>query len=558
MTRRQVYLWLAFAILAGGLVRGYLAWTASVISRDGVAYLTIARAAADDWREGIRADHQAGLPLLIRTVEPLVRPWAPAEEVFRWQRAGQAVSLMGGIACIPLVYMLGRRLCTRRTALLAAWIWALLPYACRFSADVLTDMPALALTLTGLILTMDALHKRSLGRLFAAGLLIGAAYAIRVETAAVVATAVILAPLVRSATFRWRLASPAVVVIGFLVIGGPFIWLEDGEVFSEKPGVFRIDWLPPSPAFSSARESADDAAPAAISATASPAAFLVTRFTAPPLAQIAVAEHAAELGRSLLYLLSKLFDSLNGVWFVLGAIYLFLPGRWRRLHWDRLSAPLVLWAIHAAACLWVEMKFGYLSRRHVMLLNVGVVLMAAGTLACLADIWTYRTRLVKSRWHAVARRSDAIVLALVVAALSPRILRDINDDRLYIHEAAQWVRGHYEDPPRIYAQYGWVPYYAGARDWVEHRDPARFGADPEFARADLAIVDLHGADPERIVSRAPTHVRLSEAARFTGPKRRRGVVIYHIRADESPAGTTCTDISTALHSSPSPPPVSTD
>jgi len=524
MTRRRAHIWLAIAILAGGLVRVYLAWTASVISRDGVAYLTVARDMADDWREGIRADHQAGLPLLICWVEPLIRPWAPADQVLRWQRAGQVVSLISGLACIPLIYWLGRRLCGLRTGLLAAWIWALLPDACRFSADVLTDMPALALMLAGLALAMVGLHGRSLANMLAAGLVIGAAYVIRAESAAVVVAAAILAPFQRPASLRWRLAAPVVVVLGFIVLAGTYVWLEGGELFSEKPGLLRIEWLAPSPAAPP---------PPATAARDLAPTFSAGKANAPPLAQIEFVPCAACLGRSLLNLLGKLSDSLNGVWLVLGAAYLFLPDR-RRLRSGWLAAPLLFWTMHTVACIWLDMKYGYLSRRHVMPLNVGIVLMAAGTLVYTARKLRHRLKNAKSRWFALARRSDAIALVVIVAGLLPWLIRDINDSRHYIRQAARWIRSHYDAPPGMYAQYGWVPFYAGARNWVEDRDPRRFGLDPNFANADLAIVALHGADPQRILSGAPETVQLTEVARFTSPDKRRGVVIYRVQSNDRP------------------------
>jgi len=494
--RRSARLWLIGAVVAGGLVRVYLAWTASGVSRDGIDYLQIARKMAADWHTGVEADRQMGLSLLIRCVYPLIGLWPADDAVIRWQWAGQLVSLVGGTACIPLVFRLGRWLHSWRAGLLAAWIWALLPDACRFSADVLTDMPSLALTLAGLTLAMTGLRMRSAGRLFGAGTLAGAAYVVRAEAAALAAVATLLVLCRRRTGSLRRLLTALAPVAGFTVCGGPYIWLEGGEVFSEKPGLLRVPLR------------ADSGGPALL------------------LGQSTAASAATDALVPVIDLLAKLSNSLNGVWLVLGAAYLLLPAR-RRLRRAWLAAPLLLWAVHAAACLWIDRTHGYLSRRHVMLLDVGIVILAAATLSYA------RIRLLplaKGYWRAVAARADAIVLAAVVLCLFPRLVRDINDGRWYIRDAARYLRAEYRGrpPPVVFAQYGWVPFYAGFEDWIEHRDPTSFRRQRRFAEADLAIVDIRSPLPPVIAVGKNVRVQLMEMARFLDDENRRGTLIYRV------------------------------
>jgi len=495
----------------------------------GRDYLQIARTMAHDWRAGLQEERQAGLPALILGMEALIGHWLPGDEPIQWQRAGQVVSLLGGIACIPL---------SRRVGLLAAWIWALLPDACRFSADVLTDMPYLALTLGSLALAMVGLHARSRRSLFQAGFLAGAGYIIRAEAASVVVVTAGLAILQRAASLRWRWTAPAVLVAGFTLLGAPYIWLENGEVFSEKPGLLRI----PIP------RHADLETPEPVSASAVPS------FPVPPsdpslpmLAQAGATRTGWKLAEALVHFAAKLSDSLNGVWLALGALYLVLPGK-RRLRRNWLPLPLTLWILHSATCLWLYMKFGYLSRRHVMLLDVGIVILAAGTLAYTADRLARHAQGTRRR---LARRTDRLAMAVIILALTPWLLRDINDERGYIRDAARWVQveSRNRQALTVFDQYGWVSYYAGLTDWIEHRDPRRFGQEHGCQKPALAIVDLRDAQPERIETGWPTPVRVTEAARFTDATGRRGMVIYYI-APAASASSGPTPTSAAAPASP--------
>jgi hypothetical protein len=264
----------------------------------------------------------------------------------------------------------------------------------------------------------------------------------------------------------------------------------------------------------------------------------------PLLAQIGITQPARNLAEALLRFVAKLSDSLNGVWLVLGALYLMLPGR-RRLRRSWLAVPLLLWMLHSLLCVFLYMKFGYLSRRHVMLPDVGLVILAAATLAYSAD---YLFRTLPDRWKRLGRRADALVMAIIILALTPWIFRDINYGRFYLRDAARWLRCEIRavQEPTVLAQYGWVPYYAGLTDWIEHRDPHRLARASKRRRPAWAIIDLRHTRPERLAKIWPARLRATEVARFSDADASRGVVVYRLM----PTGTHVPPRATSV----SPPP----
>jgi len=69
------------------------------------------------------------------------------------------------------------------------------------------------------------------------------------------------------------------------------------------------------------------------------------------------------LPRACGIVVEKLFAATNGVWMVLAAAFIFVPGI-QRMRRNELRAPLAFWAFHLAVLLWFYTRSGYLSGRH--------------------------------------------------------------------------------------------------------------------------------------------------------------------------------------------------
>jgi len=123
------------------------------------------------------------------------------------------------------------------------------------------------------------------------------------------------------------------------------------------------------------------------------------------------------------------------------------------------------------------------------------------------------------RW---LRHADIVVLVITFAALTPWLLRDIGGGRWHLRQAANWVKQQYPTrTPNMIARDGLVPFYAGATQWADYKEPDDLAKNPELATADLIIADSRDEQAIRGVGRP--NLLLTEAARFTGERSDHGV-----------------------------------
>lgn len=528
LTKAGHFLLLVAAMFAGAAVRIYEAWTASVIAKDGVQFVRMAQAMESDWRASISHIVQFGYPLLIKWAHALIGEQLPGDELMQWQYTAQLVAIVCGTLCIPAVYLLGRRLLSRRVGLLAAWAWALLPEAVRYSSDALADLPCLMFMLWGLVALMTGWKFRSVSAFLWAGVFSGAAYAIRAEGGEIALIAVVLA-LVRS---RFRLAdritAMVAVIAGFAIFGGSYIWIEGGSILSEKPHLeVRNDmnafyhtvlaWGERQPR-SSAMVANIDMRPLMDQIRSLPETLRSAPYRT--------------IGRPLLEYSQELANTLKGVWLLLALAYPFLPHRQRmRRGWR--APPILLAALHTVLLFYLLTHNGYLSRRHVLLVATILIVPACGSLVWIARqianspaVRAGGPRSFKGWW---AKRADFLILAGITVATSPWLFRDIGDGRAFLHEAAAWVERQYagREDLQILSEDPWVPFYAGRESQQLWNDVA---SSKRIAGADLLIVQKKTPVPETSFRppRAETEIRLTELATFSDPKGRRAVVIYRV------------------------------
>jgi hypothetical protein len=158
-----------------------------------------------------------------------------------------------------------------------------------------------------------------------------------------------------------------------------------------------------------------------------------------------------------------------------------------------------------------------------MLLAVPVVIFAAGTLAESA-------LLLSHRFGTAFRRFDAVVVAIISLGLSPWLVRDINSNRQYIHEAARFVaKARRDRDPNIISQHGWTPFYAGLLSWSTCPHATGLADSPDVPTADMASFDTREVVPP-VVHHRPSGAdfQVTEVARFTDPRSNRGEVIYRV------------------------------
>lgn len=558
--------WLVACIVVGAAVRVYLALTATLISRDAVVYVTMARRMVTDWRAELAQDYPLGFPFLIRCMHAVVGPMFGNDVVMGWQRCGQIVSLLFGVVSIVLVYWIARRVVGERAAVFAAWIWALLPQAAALSADALTDVPTVTLMMGGVLAVMRGVGSGHFGWWLAAGLLSGAASTMRPEGAEVVlvglAVLAIKSRKVETSESRndgeqgtgnreqgeggtkaqrhegtegrggpnggWRnkLSAAAALVVGFGVIGGSYILLEGGRVLHKQTwmGEARASGLgsvaPSGLGFSF--DGDRGLAPSAIG-------------NRPCRAEIEGIHAGAGVFSAIGLVVEKTFGSLNGVWMIWGTLWLVAMW-WRRgrgryekgFSYQRERSGIVAgmwWSLHAAVLVWFAMRSGYLSGRHCLVLDVCFAVLSAGMLA---HAWEMRRPSKAVQWGSVA------VLVLSCAGLTPRLLRDIHEGREYVHETAAWIakENGSEINRGIVAEDGWVPFYSGAVHWAGCETAAGLSACAELGDSVWLVLPSNEKAVERVrIEATGRTVMLKEAARFGEANGRRGLVVYRVGSE---------------------------
>lgn len=583
--------WLVACVVAGAAVRVYLALAATLISRDAVVYVTMARRMVTDWRAELAQDYPLGFPFLIRCVHAVVGPLLSGDVVMGWQRCGQIVSLLFGVASIVLVYWIARRVVGERAAVFAAWIWALLPQAAGLSADALTDVPTLTLMMGGVLAVMRGVESGYAGWWLAAGLLSGAASTMRPEGAEVVLVGLavlgVKRPNVEKSKSRnedeeaqrhegteaqreqgtgnreqgeggtearrhrgtevrsgpgggWRevLIAAAALVVGFGVIGGSYILLEGGRVLHKQTwmGEARASGLgtvaPSGLGFSFGGDRG--LAPSAIG-------------NRPCRAEIEGIHVGAGVFSAIGLVVEKTFGSLNGVWMIWGTVGLLVllmrdRGRWdeRGFSYQRERSGIVAgiwWSLHAAVLVWFAMRSGYLSGRHCLVLDVCFAVLSAGMLAWIGAAAGTEARPTEAAVSSQRRVSSPIrwigigLLVVSCAGLMPRLLRDIHEGREYVRETAAWIAKENggEVNRGIVAVDGWVPFYSGAIHWAGCETAAGLSACAELEDSVWLVLPSNEKAVERVrIEATGRTVTLIEAARFGEANGRRGLVVYRV------------------------------
>ena len=172
---------LALTLIALAL-RAYCCTNLACISRDGVQFTTYAKQLAEDPIATMKATtKQPGFSYLLLGTHALLGSTLDETEPLAWERCGQLLALIGGVAVCPLIYLLTLRLFDRFTAILAALLTACWPAGAHLSADVLSDMPHLALYLAAILLAYRGIRKDKIALLAASGIVAGIAYLIRQE-----------------------------------------------------------------------------------------------------------------------------------------------------------------------------------------------------------------------------------------------------------------------------------------------------------------------------------------------------------------------------------------
>lgn len=211
------------AIATAAIIRAILVLQPACIDRNGVQFIEFSRRLAADPIHAMQVTtRQPGFSSLLLWTHRAVGPLVGGDSPEAWQRCGELLALAGGIATCIGVVLLTRRLFDDRTAFAAGVLAAIWPQGGHLSAGVLSDMPHLALFLFAMLQLITAIATRSLIRCAATGALVGLAYLIKQEAAALFLASILcwlLAARAGPAKARWL--GLAALILAFVAIVSP-------------------------------------------------------------------------------------------------------------------------------------------------------------------------------------------------------------------------------------------------------------------------------------------------------------------------------------------------
>lgn len=391
------------------LVRAYLCAQPACISRDGVQFVNFAKQLDDDPIRWMRIHtKQPGFSYLLLATHSSFSSVFGGNTPEAWQRCGELLAMLGGIAVCGLIYLLAHRLYDNdQIATAAAVLAAFWPHGAHLSADVLSDIPHLALYLAALLLAYGAMSVPRIWKLFVCGILCGIAYLLRQEALGLLAAVAFGVLWMRPfKTWTRNLSSILVLLIGFAVTVAPYS-IACGKIMPNKGLQNLVDQL--------------GLAPKQLSLLL---AHTIPLWQAPGR----MAEEWAKSGR---YVFSTLF--------VLSLIIKTVP----RAEQKGKQLVLVAVGIHVALVLLRVRVFGEISSRYMIIPAVLCLPWAAASMmmlfATITDLFAKANKNAK-----LSRTETRLVLlcgwAVILAPLAYYICLPVNDGKQPYRIAGLWLR----------------------------------------------------------------------------------------------------------------------
>lgn len=414
--------WFTIAVVAifvlASAWRAVMAAALPVISRDGVLFCWYARDLGQQGFAFLRtpdAQQHPLFPVLILATHKVARTLGAPDGPLTWQRSGQLVCWLAGLAVVALSGLLARRLVRRLqlpldervTMLVAMLMAAALDLNVWLSADVMSDQVHLALYLAAVWLL---LKLNRLPAVLLCGVLAGLAFLTREEglMPAVGGCAVLLAQRKRFG-LRRTAGRGLVLLAGFLVCAGPY-WAAVGRFSTKKDPV---QWLREEAA-------AADVQPGPDAPTADAPGTAI-----PMLARLEIVElHWYQVVPFALYKLLR----AGRVVLILLALLPLLNVR-RRLLDPVLIGFTTCLAGHFVLTLGLASHYGYLSPRHMLV----IVMLLAPLAAMLLG------RVVHLAWANRRPASGVLAILVCLAPLLAYALRVPNSKDAFLAGAARWL-----------------------------------------------------------------------------------------------------------------------
>ncbi|HHS14103.1 MAG TPA: hypothetical protein ENN03_10115 [bacterium] len=211
------YFWVGFICLWAVSLRLFLMRYRFALCFDEVNYVKMAASVArESLSQGLHPYWPPLYPMLVGLM---------AKISFHPEAIARGVSVISGVAVLPVVYSFVRRYLNRSTAVLSLLLLGTFPALAYSDTAAHTESLYTLLTLSGVFLGWRALEQKSWWRAGAAGILFGCGYLLRPEGIgyAIVLCAVLGLLFIIDKGFRKRSIQMLVLVVtGFLMISAPY------------------------------------------------------------------------------------------------------------------------------------------------------------------------------------------------------------------------------------------------------------------------------------------------------------------------------------------------
>lgn len=408
----------------------YLMFSAVMVSKDAVTFIDYAKAMRDNPLETIRSqDQHPGYPWLISRAHRLAQIINFNDPLYSWIFTAQAVSLLFRILAIIPLYYLAKLILEERYVFWAMLILFLAPDPAKYGSDALSDWPNLFFLSSALTLLLFAIRNKRVWPYPLIGLLTGMGYLIRPECAQVVLYAgawLGLTLIWKKYAMTWAktVLAGLVAVLFFLIPAAPYM-MAKGAVFPKKNVLpfaetsLNIPHLPVS-------HSHDDT-----SIENSPAGCL--RYTA--------GINFKKIGDTSWKIAENISQTL--LWFFAFPLAFALLRHFifvRRLDPERIFLLMVI-LLNITIMAWLYTRYGYLDRRHTLVLSVlGCLLVPIGLdlwARSLERIFTPHAHLIKS--ENVGQFWFFLLLMIGFIFYLPNLYRPIHFDKLALKNASEWL-----------------------------------------------------------------------------------------------------------------------
>ena len=213
------YLAIFLLIALAAAVRIYLYSVTSIISRDGVTFLSLAEYFyGGDFAEGLSHDYHPAYPMLIGAL------FYPLKD---FQLAGQMISIVAGSLLVLPVFYLGKGLFNETIGFGAGVLVVFHPYLVRFSTDVLSDSLYILFFITGICIGWRALGKRKPLYFFLTGVSTALAYLTRPEGVGILVVLGFWALIIGTNGIRLPnkkdFACTVLLTLGFILVASPYL-----------------------------------------------------------------------------------------------------------------------------------------------------------------------------------------------------------------------------------------------------------------------------------------------------------------------------------------------